>query len=568
MGTTGPGASAPSTAKRAASLLLSSAVVVSAALGVRLLYLGRSPHPDEIYNILAARALLANGTFLLDEASRVPYDRAAPFTYMVATAFRLFGEGLVAARLPGVLAGTLLVLLIFLWVRSEANERAAWLAAFLLCFYPLGIALSQTGRFYAVHALVVWIAAIGVYRLTSPGTDRLRAAALVLLSVAALALAERLHVLTTVVVIGLAAWVAFAAGPRAVRWCARDRRGLWVALAFVTTSLAGGAWLVHTGVVAELWGAFRHADFWADDNRTNFTYYHVRLLVAYPTLWTLLPVFVLLGIRAHPRITLFCTCYLGVALIVHSTAAWKTERLIFHAMPAFFVLAAIGVGDILPRLRRFTEQRLSDLRSRWLSPRAIRAAAVALVIGFGLFAMAGNPAFNRLAKMLIVSEADASRFGWYPDWNAATPRLRPVADSVDVVLASSAHKSLYYLDRVDIILQARRLMHWAGWRLPDFSPPEWWFIERPVITEAGSMARIVSCNGSGLAIIDRNHWRNPLGTTESIADFLEEHTERVRVPARWGLHVFRWQTEGPLPAECDGDWMEAESVVADGGEGT
>ena len=93
------------------------------ALAVRLIHLARSPHRDELFHVMAALSLLADGDLSVDGGS--PYNRAWSFTYLIAGLFRLFGESLVVARLPGVLAGAGLVAILFLWVRKNAGVEKA-----------------------------------------------------------------------------------------------------------------------------------------------------------------------------------------------------------------------------------------------------------------------------------------------------------------------------------------------------------------------------------------------------------------------------------------------------------
>jgi hypothetical protein len=92
----------------------------------RLTSLDHNPHEDELTQLLAARSLLADGTLAIDGGQ--PYTRAWVYTYLVAGAFRVGGEGLPVGRLPAVLFGTLLVLALFVWLRGPAGRAGAWAA--------------------------------------------------------------------------------------------------------------------------------------------------------------------------------------------------------------------------------------------------------------------------------------------------------------------------------------------------------------------------------------------------------------------------------------------------------
>src|SRR3546814_4317252 len=78
---------------------------------LRVAQIDREPHFDELYHLLAARSWAAEGTLRIAEGI---YDRTPLYTIMLGWLFRLFGDGLVVARLPSVLFGSL-------WVRSEEH---------------------------------------------------------------------------------------------------------------------------------------------------------------------------------------------------------------------------------------------------------------------------------------------------------------------------------------------------------------------------------------------------------------------------------------------------------------
>jgi hypothetical protein len=62
--------------------------------------LGRLPHPDELYQILAAQGLAATGEPRIAEGL---YTRAYAQTWLIAQSIRLLGDSLPAARLSSVL---------------------------------------------------------------------------------------------------------------------------------------------------------------------------------------------------------------------------------------------------------------------------------------------------------------------------------------------------------------------------------------------------------------------------------------------------------------------------------
>jgi hypothetical protein len=88
--------------------------------------LDQPPRTDELYHVLGARGYLEHGEPRIAEGV---YERARYFTAAIALLFSAFGESLVVGRLLPVVCGSLLVALLFVWVRGVAGQVAAWFAA-------------------------------------------------------------------------------------------------------------------------------------------------------------------------------------------------------------------------------------------------------------------------------------------------------------------------------------------------------------------------------------------------------------------------------------------------------
>src|SRR5918992_793088 len=106
-------------------------LLCSLALAVRLAWLHADLHIDELYHLLAARGWSESGIPRIGEGV---YDRAFLFTALIGWWQEIFGAGVLVARLPSVIAGTALVLAVFLWTRRVAGPLAAWVAGLLLAF--------------------------------------------------------------------------------------------------------------------------------------------------------------------------------------------------------------------------------------------------------------------------------------------------------------------------------------------------------------------------------------------------------------------------------------------------
>ena len=516
----------------------SALILFLVALAVRLVHIARSPHRDELFHVMAALSLLADGDLSVDGGS--PYTRAWPFTYLVAGLFRLFGDSLVVARLPGVVAGAGLVAVLFLWVRKNAGDRAAWVSALLLCFDPSHVFLSQLGRFYAPHALFFFVGAIAVYYAVEQPWNIRRLLRGGILSVVSFGLAYSLHVGTFLGLAAILSWLAFAGGPSLVRRLPKARRWLLVpvaALAMVAAFLG-----LEAAFGLDISQTYTWADDWASRRSGNPFFYHQRLAYDYPTLWSLFPIAVLIALTKAPRVTLFSTVMFLAGVGLASFGGMKHQRYILYLMPFFFTISGIAVVTVLPWLRR----SLGDLLRGWsflsARPKATAALANLMLIGTLLLAIGTNRAPINTVRMLSARESDVGTYGWQPDWNAAMPLLASLADSSEVVLGSWPLAPRYFLGRLDVSLHAPELTDRQGRRHPEFFRPRW-FLPQPVVSEPESLARIMACKPSGLLIVENGHWRASWAVSDDLSDYIVEHLDRVEVPGRWGLWVYRWQSQ-------------------------
>jgi len=525
------------------------AVLAAFALGLRLIDLGHPPDIDELHHVLAARSLLADGTLSINGG--VPYDRAVLFTYLVAGLFAVFGESLQVARMPAVFAGTALVVVLFLWVRSVGGRTAAWVAALLAAVYPNGVFLSQLSRFYTLQVLLFLVGTIAVYRLvTSAATLRPRTrVALAGAAVVSWATAVKFQMTCIVGIAAVVTWALIAAAPDVWRWLKRQRHATWMIAGALAVVLLAAALVVRNGTLINALNTFRYADPWAAEHRDNVRFYHWFFLEQFPTAWTLLPVAAIIAIAAFPRMGTLCASVFGLAFVFHSLAAWKHDRYIAYAIPMFFGLTGLAAARVLPPLKRAAEAVVARLPGVNARPALVRWGAGALLAGCVLFAMIGNGAFPTVVRMLAPSSGATPRpFRGQADWGAAAEQLRAIADSVDVVVGSSDMKSIYFLGRVDYILEAQRLYINGEWT-PEFTIHA--KLDRPAISKPESLSRIMQCEPSGLIVTEYGQWKQTWGIPAPMADYLVANTERILESDEWRIRAFRWDRSMPGTAECD-----------------
>lgn len=524
------------------------ALFVGLTVLVRLPELRQDPHIDEFFHILAARSWLAEGELRIADGI---YDRGALYTMLLGWWFGLFGDGLTSARLPSVIAGSLWVAAVFLWTRRAAGAGAAWAAGALFALAPGAIWLSQFTRFYAVHGLLFWLGAVGVYRLFS---RPLRPIDLAVIPGVALCFGIALHLqlITVIGLLGLGLWVA---GVVCMAWLRADlprrTRTLGV-IAAAALAIVGAAVLLRTGLAVKLWETYRDVTYWNAEVQAYEAYYFNLFLAQYPTLWPFLPVAALVAVVSRPRPALFAATVFGTAFLLHSFAGNKLERYIYYAMPFLFVLWGIALAQVLPAASRWllavTDRGLAALhldKPEWLR----RSARWGVPAAAAAFLVVANPAFTQTAESLLNPREPVRTRAW----NAARERLGPLLDRVDVLVTTDELRSLYYLGRSDILLNRIRLMETP--KPAEFKDDP--RTGRPIIAEFASFARVLDCYPSGLFITEERYWGSAEHGGPEAAALLTERAdpiplpESVNPPGPYRLRIYRWDRMGPVdPARC------------------
>lgn len=474
----------------------------------------------------------------------------------MAGSFQLFDVSITAARLPSVTAGALWALVVFIWTYRYAGRTAGWIAGVLFALAPGGIYLSQISRFYALHGLLFWVALFGIFMLYHERLSLRRA--LVVLGLSGLFFygAYQLQITTLIGLAGVGLWAAIVPLPRLARRLSDQSWFRWAAAALVFLLLVAGFLAWQTGLLESLWRSYRTSSLWASGDRDNFRFYHYWFLSEYPAFYSFLPFAAVVAIAHRPGPGLFAAVVFVTGFIAHSFGAFKGFRLIYYFLPFFFVLWGIATASLLRAVWEHAGTMIHRVFPRLDSLR-FKTWAATLCIGAGfVFLLGTTEAYNTTLKLVTLTDAEwpATKppYRGQADWDRADEILQPLADGADVVLTSAAPKSIYYLGRVDGSI-SRNLLHGVNPGSGELEPEFTREVQtgHPVISEPGSVRRVMSCYPSGLIVIQQSHWRRPVSVPDRTADFIEDRATRVRLPPEYELEVFVWRSaEETESAEC------------------
>ncbi|MBK8907748.1 MAG: hypothetical protein IPM60_07545 [Rhodospirillales bacterium] len=528
-------------------------VLLVLAVSVRMSPLWQVARFDELYHVLAAEGWLAEGRPAIGTGE---YWRAYLFTVLIAYFFDLFGTTIEVARLPSIIAGSLLVASVFVWTRARAGVLAAWIAALLLCFSPLEIAYSHFTRFYVLQALLFWLGSTALFKLvTAPGTDAresenrvdgsARRSAPILITAALLCFGVALHLQITTLIglMGLAAWLAFGVLlPRLSRQPISARLP-WIAasaaLAVVVAIVA-----LTTGFAADLLARYRVAETWAQAEADNVWYYVLLLLRHHPILWMFTPAALVVSFLANRKTTWLCASVFVIGFVLFSFGGMKGYRFIYFIMPFLFVIWGIALQAVAGSIKRHClkagETATAPLLARLRMPASCCGLfAVALVAAAAI----GPPLARSAAILAGLTDTPLKLDDRWPEVSEA---VKPWLTADRVVVSDSELHGLYYLGRLDFAVSRTALAGTSG--NGPFS-----YDHRTGVSfanNAESMALIMDCFPRGLIVLTEDYWTREYSENSALAGFVAQRTTPVALPERFAMRALIWDGLPPERASA------------------
>ncbi len=489
----------------------------------------RPPVHDELYHLLAARGLLESGAPRIAEGL---YTRGLPYTYLVAAMLGLGGEGLIAVRLPALLAGALIPPTLFLWIRRRVDTPTALTATGLLAVSPFLLEIAIFGRFYTLQALSFLLGTIAVVEGLERSQfrwDRLPwlGAGLLLLG-----FATWLQPVTLLGVAGLLLWGGLRfLSPRAM-------------VVVLGIAVVGLLIMQTTELWQDLWRRYRTTPEFNARFANAVWFYHAWYQLYYPGFWSLTPLLAVLAFARAPRVALLALALVATVLALASFAAAKGLRYVAFIQPFLFLLWGLGLMELRNRLAPFLP-RLWPTRipfGPWQIPG--KALGVLAVTAFLLL----QPFWLRTAALTLNIRLPLEAQD--PDWSQALAVLRPWAQRVAVVVTSEDVYALYYLGRHDIGFSVTKYRELAG-QPP--APLRWDpRIGRPLAGDPAALAQILKCYPSGLFIAHEGDMDNPAFVPSAARAVLEREARPLPLPAGSGLVAYVWERQTSAdPTPCD-----------------
>lgn len=522
-------------AKNKIDSLIAPAILFSLALLLFSINLDRPPNPDELHHVLAAQHLLESGRPILAEGE---YWRGIVHTWLVAISYEVFGVGLATARLPAVFLTALVAPILFAWVRREAGSLAAWFTAAFFITSPFTVEIAQFSRFYALQMFSFVLGTLCFYYALVAAMSLPRRVFLGALASGLLLLAISAQVTSLVGIAGVAMWTT----------------GLVVQRVFYfpTTSQAVKKWLlaglIAAGILVVLattltdlleWvpGRYRRTALFHADKQDEFWYYHIRFLLYYPTLWTLVGVMAVFAIVRSPRLAWLAVSIFSISFLLMSFAGPKATRYLSFAPPYLAIVWGVGLAYITPRLSRYVGATKGNLANTLALPKRLGPIAgnTFVIVALAIIVLT-NPFWLRTAAMIgnvpLPFETPNT------DWQAARDALTPWVNDADIMITTEELGAIYFLGRADVRFSPSKLQELDSDQIKEFGID--FRTGRPIISKPESVERLIDCFPHGFIVGPIEHWGKPILISKAVQAVLKGRAKPIEVPKESYLYAWGW----------------------------
>jgi 4-amino-4-deoxy-L-arabinose transferase-like glycosyltransferase len=380
-----------------ATILLLVAIVAGAFL--RLPNIGRYGFwTDELFHVFAAKSYLTDGNMHIPWKTG-EYTRALPVTYLTVLSFKLFGESEASARLPFALANLVFIFLAYRIIKDMFSRRVGLIFVISLSLSIFAIQMSQECRMYTLFQLVYFLMSIAFFRGLEPAAmatsmpSRANAATSLpsrpgisrkhLALALGLALVGFLLQLMTFnfifVVLAYSIVMLVDQGlHEGLRKSILSKYSIILASIGILTLLLA---LIRPQLLEHIAQAVLQAPTWNRSSRSNFAFYQRVITDSHFIEWAIYPLGAVVAVHRYGRKGLFFVLSFFVLFFMHCFIfAQHSERYIFHLLPFFLAVAAVGLDLVLSSTATFASKSLLTRWPKTLFFCALGASLLLLVV--------------------------------------------------------------------------------------------------------------------------------------------------------------------------------------------
>lgn len=523
---------------------------------------------DEILHVYAAEQLLQGNPPVLP--SGYVYSRSASYSYLVALAGFLGKFDEFTLRVPSVVFGILVVLLVYGITTRWFSASAGLAAAFLTTFSPIEIAFSREVRMYTLFQLLFLLILFFFYEgfeTYSPTIAKktrfpqirkwvvafnIRPLFLLVAGITFL-LAWDVHTLVQPGISGPIAYVLVMAGiALVINKLEAPIRQKYIASSVVIILGGVAVSALFPEKLSKLMAITQLVPDWYQERADNWSYYRWILLDEYPIVFGSLTMFLIVCLVKNPKVGLFLSVSFLVPVILHSVIfPLKSYRYIFHVLPLMYIAAGVGFSECLS----FLWSAGCKFNTKEYLPKMVWNALVAGILCTAVLGMLINmPWFMRTVK----DYSNDFHLPHFVDvqhhkWKNAMKYISQHQTDGDVIVSGypllcrhyGASQPLYFMNNAYLRLNVQRNLKNNHGELIDYT------FGAVVLKNLDDFKQVVNTHPSGWAVTyrwrDERYWNHPdrpisiFGTfPDEVVRYLQDHYDFEEVPGAPDMALWRW----------------------------
>ena len=401
---------------------------------------------DELYHVYAANSYNENGQFNLPSGEE--YTVAKVYTYLVAMIFTIMGVSEYSARLPSLIIGLNLTLMIGFITTKLFNKTIGLFVVLLLLFSPLQIYYNQECRMYTALQFVFFVHILLIYfifkklpyneitlRMSHSFKNTLQYIGFIFAILLSGVVCLYLHTIYILLIPGLITYLLIIAIEKIFL---KNKLGhlFYIVFPFFILALIGLTLLIGQKFLTEVYNAFLYLPKWSAKNAESIHYYLTVLRCnSSPILFFLIPIGMVVVVYRFNKVGLYFVIIFSVPFMLLSILPVKAPRYILFIYPMAMIFIAAVFNELINILTKIiTEKRVVKFKK-------IFEHTLIVLLCFLIFA---NYQYEKIIKWNFLPVK--------PDWKKVGETLKNKIEKNDLVISDNPIATLYYLGRADFSL--------------------------------------------------------------------------------------------------------------------
>lgn len=501
-------------------------VIILIGCGLRLYELTSRPFiADEAISTMAAIDISKTGYPPINPNGDV-YWRSIFHTSTMAGFFQIFGISVFIARIPSVIIGTLTIPLMYFFGKEIMNRKVGLISAFLLSINFLAIDLSREARMYAFMQFFYLLSLFFFYKGFESKKNKnysLFKNKIVLenLSIPFLILSGFFffisllsHRLTAMILPSILGYGLFIGYIKRHRCCTiKNQLDKYLSLFIlgIIILVLGIIIGMSTGYRHQITSLFPHLGLNIRAIIHSTLFYGLYILEHFPIEFGFAVVGIISIIYRKNKNGAFLITALVIPLtlqILFFDFNWVTAKYIFHLVPIFLILGAIGIYDVAEHFNIWDQLKV---------PNRVVPRFLVIILSLSLIFTGSSYAYLATHRGKIIS----------PYWRDSCEYVLFNSENDTVIVTSVAFIPIFYLGSDEYGIRHD---------YKEYAEKNVTIYDRPHLRTREDLMNITSLHDNGWVLVDMDRWNWDVVITEDAKDYLQKNM--TFHPHKYSVYLF------------------------------